>query len=540
MIFSDRLLFLHVPKTGGSSVVRYLLEVLPKPAYYSLPADHGATLPPGVTRFEGIAHETLADARVVLEGRGRRLEGVPVVIACVRNPYELEVSRYSFLRRDLNSYNHGPQQAVALLSDFELFAICSRPHGQRPLETYFVLDGVVPPNLHVVRLENVDQELRECLAAAGVDASETRVPHHNRSEHAHFRQYYTGAAEQAVYEKYKWVFDAGLYPRLRFGDEPQTSRFEEPDAVDRLLGLTLPKPAERRDSFALANAWLAAAEIHRHWLRPSAQHEALERALDYALQVGSDRLTGRTVSELARCMALSGPSTVDAGMERCTALLETPGGTRGFGGTRLVLAELLGAAGRFEEARTICEQVRVESPELALGAASAAGSVELLAADAEAAETLFRRGRPWNPFDFAGDHAEALYRLGRYAEADRLAGFGDATAPATEVRARARWCRMRGKLLAKTGESRRAGELVREAVELIARCEAPNLHADALVDLAEVLAASAREDEAIAALDTATRLYERKGNVVSARSAAALLRDAGSTASVLPGSSPAT
>jgi tetratricopeptide (TPR) repeat protein len=91
------------------------------------------------------------------------------------------------------------------------------------------------------------------------------------------------------------------------------------------------------------------------------------------------------------------------------------------------------------------------------------------------------------------------------------------------VRAQARWRRLRAKLLAQAGESERAVELARDAVTLTERCEAPNLQADALVDLAEVLG---RGDEALAALSEALRLYERKGNLASARQTAELLRTA--------------
>src|SRR5919201_3753697 len=112
MIFSDRLLFLHVPKAGGTSITHYLMRILPPPVYYSLPGDHDADVPAGVTRFHGMAHESLEEARVVLAERRRRLDGFSVVLACVRNPYELEVSRYAFLRRDLGRYNCGPQQAL--------------------------------------------------------------------------------------------------------------------------------------------------------------------------------------------------------------------------------------------------------------------------------------------------------------------------------------------------------------------------------------------------------------------------------------------
>ena len=45
------------------------------------------------------------------------------------------------------------------------------------------------------------------------------------------------------------------------------------------------------------------------------------------------------------------------------------------------------------------------------------------------------------------------------------------------------------------------------------------LHADVLLDLAEVLDLAGREVEAEAARDEAVSLYERKGNLAAARSA---------------------
>ena len=540
MIFSDRLLFLHVPKAGGTSIIHYLMQVLPKPVYYSLPADHVADVPDGVTRFHGVAHESLEEARLVLAQHGRRIEEFPVVVACIRNPYELEVSRYSFLRRDREKYNHGPQQAIAFIGDFELFAMCSRPHGQRRLESYFVLEGTVPPNLHIIRLEDVQSGLTDCLVVAGAELGTAHIPHHNRSKHDPFQSYYTAAAEEAVYEKYKWVFDSGLYPRLDVdGERSSTPRFSSSEDVERLVESRLSALSGRRDDFARANVWLAAAEIHRYWLRSAAQDQALERALDHALSLGSDHFTARIANELARCRSLSGLGSVDDGIARCTALHDTTLQTLGSGGRSLVLAELLAGAGRLDEARAVCEEVRAHSPELALSAASCAGSVELLAGNEEAAEQLFGHGW-WNPLGLAADRAEALYRRGLRAEVIKLVTFTELTAPADDARAQARWRRMRAKLLANSDHAPAAVGLAREAVAIAQRCEAPNLQADALVDLAEVLGSSGRANESIAALKEALLLYERKGNVASARRTAEFLRTRRSASVEPPLSSPAS
>jgi tetratricopeptide (TPR) repeat protein len=524
VIFSDRLLFLHVPKAGGTSIGHYLIGVLPQAEPYE--SSHS------------VGHETLAEARVVLARRGSTLEDFPVVVASIRNPYELEVSRYFWLRGKATRLRraaarqatHGVQQAIALVGDFELFATYSPPHGMRPLETYFVLDGVVPANLRIVRLENIEAELAECLAAAGVDPGATPIPHLNRSEHDSFTRYYTPAAEHAVYEKYKWVFNSRLYPRLQLADHHATT-VDDGGVADRLLSTVLPDLEKRQDDFGLANAWLAAAEIHRQLFRSAAEREALERALGHAQDVGSDRLSARIFMRLLPCLTLGGSHTVDDGIEQCKALLESPIGTRRPAVILLVLAELLAAAGQLEEARAIYKRVmataRTRAPAaMQLLAETAAGSVELLAGDAEAAAALLQHGCPWRPISFVGDHAEALYRIGQYAEAQRLAGFSETTTPAGDVKAQAQWRRSRAKLMARNGESAQACALARAAVRLIERCEAPNLHADTLVDLAEVLRRAGQTKEAISALDEAVRLYDRKGNIVSARAARTLLRDA--------------
>jgi len=42
------------------------------------------------------------------------------------------------------------------------------------------------------------------------------VPRINQSRRGDYRSYYTPQAEEAVYGRYRWVFDEGFYPRLDF------------------------------------------------------------------------------------------------------------------------------------------------------------------------------------------------------------------------------------------------------------------------------------------------------------------------------------
>jgi tetratricopeptide (TPR) repeat protein len=63
------------------------------------------------------------------------------------------------------------------------------------------------------------------------------------------------------------------------------------------------------------------------------------------------------------------------------------------------------------------------------------------------------------------------------------------------------------------GEHAQAERLAREAVAIAEGTDALNLQGDALCDLAEVLGAAGRGDEAVAALEQALDRYDRKKNL---------------------------
>ena len=84
---------------------------------------------------------------------------------------------------------------------------------------------------------------------------------------------------------------------------------------------------------------------------------------------------------------------------------------------------------------------------------------------------------------------------------------------------------IRARVLATRGRLNEAEELARAAVTLAAQTDFLNLHGDALVDFAEVARLTGRSGQAISAVGEAITLYERKGNLVSAAKARALLEE---------------
>ena len=77
-------------------------------------------------------------------------------------------------------------------------------------------------------------------------------------------------------------------------------------------------------------------------------------------------------------------------------------------------------------------------------------------------------------------------------------------------------------MLARRGDFDAAERAAREAVAIAERSDLLNTQADALLDLAEVLALAGRGDEAKAAAGEAAERFERKGNLPSLARARAL------------------
>jgi tetratricopeptide (TPR) repeat protein len=173
-------------------------------------------------------------------------------------------------------------------------------------------------------------------------------------------------------------------------------------------------------------------------------------------------------------------------------------------------------------ARALAEELGLEAT-LAAGVLRDAAEIELLAGDAAAAEralreacdTLERRGDWGHYASVAPLLVDALHGLGRVDEATAALDLAAERTLADDLEARLRQHRARAILLAEGGarDLREAERHARAAVELAAQSDYLNDHAAALATLSGVLRLAGRPDEASAAAEEATELYERKGNV---------------------------
>jgi ATP/maltotriose-dependent transcriptional regulator MalT len=109
-----------------------------------------------------------------------------------------------------------------------------------------------------------------------------------------------------------------------------------------------------------------------------------------------------------------------------------------------------------------------------------------------------------------------LYTLDRFDEAAELATSVRQMAIEDDLDAQAIWRSVHAMILARHGSTDEAIELSVEAIAMRRRSDAIVFLADALTDFSEVLRFTGRDDEVRAVRNEALRIYERKGDVVSA------------------------
>lgn len=218
LVFGDRVLALHVPKTGGNSLSVYLLQTLRRPVVYQswhprTEIDHD-----GVTFIQGNPHASLREAATLTRNFGMDLSDFSVILVVLRNPYELEVSRYESFRQQshdpaLLTRDHERARKLDFPSYIKAFLAPKGIPRSRNLEQMVSIDGKIPVNLRYIRYEHLVPETRMRLREAGIEA-DGDFPWLNPSIHAPAESYYTPRAEELVYQAHRWMFDQGLYERL--------------------------------------------------------------------------------------------------------------------------------------------------------------------------------------------------------------------------------------------------------------------------------------------------------------------------------------
>ena len=287
----------------------------------------------------------------------------------------------------------------------------------------------------------------------------------------------------------------------------------DPSRADEVLSeveAAMPVLEEVGEDRTLATAWVLLGQFRGVGVgRFAYAEEAYERALGHARKAHDRREEAKILGWLA-FVALFGPRPVGDAAARCRSIIdEAQGEPLVEAGVLRALCALEARRGNFEEARSLAYRARRLYEEIGVGGVLplsitfALADIELLAEDYEAAERELRRGR--EVLERIGERglrstvmamlARAVFGQGRVDEAEALALEGRPDAPERDIW----WSIGAGALanvLAARGEHEQAEALARETVALLEPTDGLDLRGGALADLAEVLLAAGRTEDA--------------------------------------------
>lgn len=307
-------------------------------------------------------------------------------------------------------------------------------------------------------------------------------------------------------------------------------RVEEGGTEEAARATTLVMPVFDRykDNLGLCRARRLEALLYWNEARAEAAAEAWKRAAAHARIAGDQHLYNEIQTWIASSLWF-GPTPASIGIRRCKAMLkEVHNSPESDAAILRHLAGLYGMVGQFELARELLATSNAAYAELGfkLDAAMSQNEavVELLAGNPAAAEESLRTG--YRALEEMGERmfrsttaaflARAVLEQGRDGEAEEFAEVSAQLAAKGDLLSQILWRGVRARVLARRAQYREAEVLAREAAALAQRTDFVNHRADALMDLAEVLKASLRVDEAVVVASEAFRLYGLKGNNVSA------------------------
>lgn len=197
MLFSPRagLAFLHIHKTGGVSLRELLVQRVPAMAEMpELPQPH-----PHLFEFFAVL-------------RQRGLDPLSVqVVTILRNPFAHAVSIYTFWNSDAISLPERELPTVAFARTHTFSEFLSTVLIRDQYAPALQIDGAVPENVHVLRLESLEADATRVLCDELGIVKRVRLKRRNASDHAPYRDFYDDASRAHVRRVYAWCFDAGYY-----------------------------------------------------------------------------------------------------------------------------------------------------------------------------------------------------------------------------------------------------------------------------------------------------------------------------------------
>ena len=156
MLFNDEFAFIHFPKTAGKSLTKYMIAAWNDPIHALVTPGQveeiADVVRPGVQVEVARGHENIRRTSKILQGMGRRIEDLKAVFVCIRNPYDLAVSTYFFMREHYERNTSSKRFKMAAEMGFEQFW-CNDISGRAAREVVDAWRACArQPEVHPVRV----------------------------------------------------------------------------------------------------------------------------------------------------------------------------------------------------------------------------------------------------------------------------------------------------------------------------------------------------------------------------------------------------
>jgi len=205
MILTKDLLYIHIPKTAGTSVRNVLYKNLPPPIIDNISCGNPDK------------HLNIKQVQELFPRFLMTWKDIQKVLVIYRNPYAVEVSLYFHFLRDPFDVRgmRDPFTDKIKQGSFSDFLKTNK----WPNFDYFLAGFPEDQKnkLVILKLEdNLDWKLKEFFITLGLgNRTNWQLPVLNSTKHEPFETYYTPELEKIVYNKYKRVFDEGWYERMK-------------------------------------------------------------------------------------------------------------------------------------------------------------------------------------------------------------------------------------------------------------------------------------------------------------------------------------
>jgi hypothetical protein len=196
MLKSDkyRFIFVHIYKTGGSSITSALMPfctTLPKKVLNKI------LKPLGVMYFEPRPYPKHAFASDIISKMGQRRYKSYFSFAFVRNPWDLQVSLYKYVLRDPTNQHH---EIIKGFSDFsEYIEWRCNEEVQYQKDFIYSQNGEKLVN-YIGKFETLNRDFQYICERIGISAN---LPHLNVSQRKPYQEYYNVKTARLVQEVFK-------------------------------------------------------------------------------------------------------------------------------------------------------------------------------------------------------------------------------------------------------------------------------------------------------------------------------------------------